>query len=70
MEFFISTLLLFIGIYLLIGVLFSILFLWKGITNVDPDTKGSGVFFKILLFPGICVFWILFLIKWMKRSRA
>jgi hypothetical protein len=70
MESFISICLLIFGIYLLIGILFSIAFLWKGITKVDPGTADSGFFFKLLLFPGISFFWILFLSKWLKSNRS
>ena len=66
MEKFISIGLAIFGIYLLIGVLFSIAFLFKGLGKVDPGTKGSSFFFKVLLFPGLVFFWILFLPKWLK----
>jgi len=64
-----SVLLIIIGFYLAMGMLFSIIFLWKGITRVDPATRGSGFFFKALIFPGLCVFWIIFLIKWKKINN-
>lgn len=59
-----------LGIYLVLGVIFSILFLWKGISKVDDGTKESGVFLKVLLFPGMCFFWVLFLSKWLKSNRS
>lgn len=68
MEPIISNILLIIGIYLALGVVFSILFLWKGITKVDAATEGSGLFFKVLLFPAMTVFWIFFLRKWLKTK--
>jgi len=70
MESFISIFLLIFGVYLLIGILFSIAFLWKGISKVDPGTAESGFFFKLLLFPGMCFFWIFFLPKWLKSNRS
>ncbi len=69
MESTISILLSIIGIYLLLGVLFSIFFLWKGISKVDPGTDESGFFFKLLLFPGMCFFWFLFFTKWLKSNK-
>lgn len=68
MESAINILLSIAGIYLLAGVLFSIFFLWKGLVNIDPAAKGSGWFFKVLIFPGLCFFWILFLKKWIKNN--
>jgi len=70
MESFVIILLSIFGVYLALGVLFSIIYLWKGISKVDSKTEESGFFFKILLFPGMCFFWILFLMKWMKSSNA
>ncbi len=65
MESTIATILLLVGIYFLIGALFSVFFLWKGLKKVDPGTDGSGLFFKLLLFPGMTVFWVVFFKKWL-----
>ena len=70
MESIISILLAIFGIYLLLGVLFAIAFLVKGIAKVDPATKGSGFFFKLLIFPGIVFFWLFLLSKWIKTNRS
>ncbi len=70
MEPIISIFLAIFGIYLLAGALFALVFLAKGITQVDPDTKGAGFFFKTLLFPGLCLFWVFFLLKWLKSNRT
>ena len=66
MESFVSILLLVVAIYMLIGLCFSMLFLWKGIGKVDANAKGIGISLKLLLLPGVIVFWIFFLIKWLK----
>lgn len=70
MESFISIFLLILGVYLLIGFIFSIAFLFKGLVKVDPVAKGSNFFFKLLLIPGICFFWIILLPKWLKSNRT
>ena len=70
METVISIFLITLGIYLLIGVLFAIAFLMKGMTKLDPGTKGSSFFFKVLLFPGLCFLWIFLLPKWLKSNRT
>ena len=66
MEMIISGILAAIGVYLLIGILFTIVFLFKGINVVDPGVEGSSRFFKLLLVPGLMVFWVYFLSKWIK----
>lgn len=56
-----------VGIYLVIGVLFSLIFMaFKGLQKVDEETHGAGILFSILIFPGLTVFWVYFLTKWIK----
>lgn len=59
-----------LGIYLALGLLFSVLFLWKGLTQVDHDTVGSGLAFRLIILPGMLAFWPVFLIKWIKSSHT
>ena len=66
MENIISIIINITGIYLALGVLFSVVFMWKGLEKVDESAKGSGWFFKVLIFPGMVAFWVLFLNKWLK----
>jgi hypothetical protein len=55
-------------LYAAIGIVFAILFLWKGVGKVDENVAGSSVWFKMLLFPGSCAFWPVLLAKWRKNS--
>jgi len=66
METIISGILAALSVYLLLGILFTTFFLFKGMNVVDPNTKGSSLFFKLLLVPGMMVFWVYFLRKWIK----
>ncbi len=68
MEEFVLTMTSIIGIYVIVGAIFSILFLWKGIVRVDKDAEGTGILFRLILVPGLLVFWPLFLIKWYKST--
>ncbi len=54
-------------IYLAMGFVFAMAFLMKGISIVDEGTKGSTNGFKIIILPGVIVFWPFLLNKW-KRS--
>ncbi len=56
-------------IYLLLGVLFVIPFLTKGMTKVDETAHGGTIGFKIIIIPGAIVFWPFLLKKWMKAHR-
>lgn len=55
-------------IYLLIGVVFVIPFLLRGLTKVDETAHGGTIGFKIIIIPGVIVFWPLLLKKWMKKK--
>jgi len=68
MESLISLFVSVMGIYLLIGVLFATIFLFKAITKVDPVTEGSSFFFKLLIFPGLVFLWPFLLSEWIKTK--
>jgi hypothetical protein len=53
----------------LLGVVFVIPFLTKGLTKVDEGAHGGTIGFKIIIIPGVIVFWPVLLNKWMKASR-
>jgi hypothetical protein len=57
-------------IYLLSGVLFVIPFLIKGITKVDEGAHGGSTGFKVIIIPGVIVFWPVLLRKWIKKLTA
>ena len=66
---FVETILIIALVYLLLGVLFVIPFLIKGLTKVDQDALGSTVGFKIIIIPGVIVFWPVLLNKWRKNLK-
>ena len=57
------------GIYLLLGVLFVVPFLLKGLTKVDEGAHGGTIGFKIIIIPGVIVFWPVLLSKWRKAIK-
>ena len=64
----VETILMIIAVYLLAGGLFVIPFLAKGLAKVDESAKGATTGFKIIIIPGVMVFWPLLLRKWIKRK--
>jgi hypothetical protein len=56
--------------YLILGIIFSIFFYQKGIEKVDEVAIGSTRGFKLIVFPGIIVFWPFLLYKWIKINRV
>jgi hypothetical protein len=59
-----------IAVYLTLGVLFMIPFVIKGVTKIDEGAHGSGIGFRIIIIPGVIVFWIALLRKWIKVNRT
>ena len=66
--FMVEILLIIAAVYLLMGVLFVIPFLMKGLNKIDEGAHGSTIGFKIIIIPGVIVFWPVLLSKWMKKT--
>jgi len=60
-----SWVLIVLGTYAAIGLVFAIVFLIAGITRVDPAATHSRWTFRLLILPGIAAFWPLVLRKWL-----
>lgn len=54
--------------YALIGVPFSLVFVMRGVQRVDLRAQGSGLGFRLLIFPGVAAFWPLFIRRWMHST--
>ncbi len=55
-------------LYLLLGLVFAIAFLWKGAGKLDDKTKGTSWVFKALIIPGSIALWPVLLKKWVSGS--
>jgi hypothetical protein len=69
MERWITSLIILTMIYLIVGLVFAMLFLWKGIGAIDKGTIGTSVYFKTLIIPGVVIFWPLLLYKWIMSIK-
>ena len=64
-EVIVNCILIATAVYLFCGIVFSFFFIAKGLKVIDPDgTHGASVGFKIIILPGVIVFWSLLLKKW------
>ena len=66
MQSLVPGLLVALGLYLLVGLLFAIVFVFFGAKKVDPPAGETGFFFKLLILPGSMVFWPHLLRRWIK----
>jgi len=66
----IGIILLVIEVYLALGLLFSIPFVIKGVTVIDPEgALGTKWTFRVIIIPGTIIFWPVLLKKWINTKR-
>jgi len=53
-------------LYFSLGFLFAIAFVTTGVKQLDPNAKGSGLAFRLLILPGSAAFWPLLLRRWVR----
>lgn len=56
-----------VTIYLAIGIVVGVAFLFLGIDRVDPAARGSYAF-RPLLLPGLALLWPFVAIRWYRLS--
>lgn len=65
----VTILLMIIVAYLICGFVFAVFFISKGIYKVDEGAHGGSIGFRIIIIPGIIVFWPVLLKKWIAVSK-
>lgn len=65
---FFTILFILVGIYLLLGFIFAFYFILKGMFQLDENTKNSPWTFRLIIIPGLMVFWIFFLKKLWRKN--
>ena len=65
MKFQVMVLILFFGVffYLTIGLIAAVIISFSSIKKLDPAAKEGTIGFKLLIIPGLCVFWPLFVLR-------
>ncbi len=57
-----------LGLYLLLGVLFALPFVARGVGRIDPLAREGSVGFRILIFPGTVALWPLLARRWLRKQ--
>jgi hypothetical protein len=70
METLVTILVYLLELYAVAGVVFSIILILKGLKSIDSGVEGTSIWFKLLIFPGLCAFWPLFFMKWRNSSKS
>ncbi len=55
-----------LGIYVAIGFVFALVFIFTGIDKIDDGAKDISWGLRLLLLPGSIAFWPVLLRKWRK----
>jgi hypothetical protein len=55
--------------YLVIGCMFAIAFVAAGINRLDPQAKGAGLGFRLIVLPGAVALWPWLLHRWLHSVR-
>ena len=55
--------------YLVVGLTFAIPFIVFGIHRVDPSAKNSTIPFRLMVLPGITLFWPLLLTRLLRGQE-
>lgn len=55
--------------YAALGLAFGLPFVTFGIGRLDPNARGSGPGFRMLVLPGVVALWPLLLRRWLLGGR-
>ncbi|MEO0482904.1 MAG: hypothetical protein AAF138_04715 [Planctomycetota bacterium] len=54
-----------VGVYMVIGLLFAVLFVARGARRLDPHAGGAPVLFKLMILPGSAALWPVLAWRWL-----
>ncbi len=56
------------GGYLVLGVVFALPFILRGVARIDPSARGSGWGFRLAILPASIALWPLLVGRWWRRT--
>ena len=59
-----------LSVYVAIGAVFAVPFVWKGVARLDPSAEQGSWGFRVLILPGTVALWPLLLAKWLRAPRG
>ena len=64
------TILSLFGAYLLLGLVVGVWLAFWGVNRLDPTAKSGTLGFRLLILPGLLVFWPLFVLRLFKGQKT
>jgi hypothetical protein len=56
-----------LSLYVGVGAAFAVMFLWLWVGRLDSAAEHGTWGFRVLVFPGVAVFWPLFVVRLIRR---
>lgn len=54
--------------YAILGFVFALVFVSFGVQRIDPEAKGAGYRFRLIIVPGTTAFWPMLLKRWLQGA--
>lgn len=58
-----------VQVYFIAGLIFAVLFSLLGVQRTDPGARGLAPFFRLLIIPGVSIFWPLFALRLVRGKQ-
>lgn len=65
-----EVILVLLTVYAAAGLLFALLFVWRGVKRVDPNALHASIGFHLVIIPGCAALWPWMATKWIKASES
>jgi hypothetical protein len=69
MEKTVSAMLLLLGLYGSAGLICALWLHARGLKRIDPAVEGAGIFFRLLITPGLVALWPLLMARWQGKKQ-
>lgn len=64
-----EILVLVVEIYFVVGILFGIAFVTRGVQAIDHAAEGTGWGFRLIILPGVAAFWPWLFWRWIRTTQ-
>ena len=58
-----------VQVYFIAGLIFAVLFSLFGVQRTDPGAQGFAPFFRLIIIPGVSIFWPLFALRLVRGKQ-
>lgn len=58
-----------VRVYFIAGFIFAVLFSLFGVQRTDPGARGIAPFFRLIIIPGVSIFWPMFALRLIKGKQ-